>query len=40
LPKYLKSLDKETYVTRGYKASDPRLLELIIDVGVGSVTIE
>ncbi len=39
-PKYLKSLDKETYVTRGYKASDPRLLELILDVGVGSVTIE
>ena len=39
-PKYLKSIDKETYVTRGYKASDPRLLELILDVGVGSVTIE
>jgi hypothetical protein len=40
LPKYLKSVDKDTYITRGYKASDPRLLELIIDVGVGSVTIE
>lgn len=40
LPKYLKSIDKETYVTRGYKPSDPRLLELIIDMGVGSVTVE
>lgn len=39
-PKYLKAIDKETYVTRGYKSSDPRLLELILDVGVGSVTIE
>ncbi len=39
-PKYLKSIDKETYVTKGYKASDPKLLELILDVGVGSVTVE
>ncbi|WP_232825712.1 hypothetical protein [Algoriphagus litoralis] len=39
-PKYLKSIDKETYVTRGYKPSDPKLLELILDVGVGSVTVE
>lgn len=39
-PKYLKAVDKETYVTKGYKASDPRLLELILDVGVGSITIE
>ncbi|MFL0684549.1 MAG: hypothetical protein ACK4SF_10580 [Algoriphagus aquaeductus] len=40
LPKYLKSLDKETYVTKGFSASDPRLLELILDVGVGSITVE
>ncbi|GMQ27267.1 hypothetical protein Aoki45_39500 [Algoriphagus sp. oki45] len=40
LPKYLKSLDKGVYVTKGFSASDPRLLEMIIDVGVGSVTIE
>ncbi|WP_026966389.1 hypothetical protein [Algoriphagus terrigena] len=39
-PKHLRSIDKETYVTKGYKASDPRLLELILDVGVGSITIE
>ena len=39
-PKYLKSIDKDTYVTKGFKASDPRLLELILDVGVGSITIE
>ena len=39
-PKYLKAIDKETYVTKGYKPSDPKLLELILDVGVGSVTVE
>ncbi len=39
-PKHLRSIDKETYVTKGYKASEPRLLELILDVGVGSITIE
>ncbi len=39
-PKYLRSIDKETYVTKGYKPSDPKLLELILDVGVGSVTVE
>lgn len=39
-PKYLKSVDKGVYVTKGYKASDPRLLDLILDVGVGSITIE
>lgn len=39
-PKYLKSIDKETYVTKGYKPSDPKLLELILDVGVGSITVE
>jgi hypothetical protein len=39
-PKYLKSIDSETYVTKGYKASDPKLLELILDVGMGSVTVE
>lgn len=39
-PKYLKAIDKDTYVTRGYNATDPRLLELILDVGVGSVTVE
>lgn len=40
LPKYLKVLEKGTYVTKGYNASDPRLMELIIDVGVGSLTVE
>ncbi|WP_245693226.1 hypothetical protein [Algoriphagus alkaliphilus] len=39
-PKYLKSIDSQTYVTRGYKASDPKLLELILDVGMGSLTVE
>lgn len=40
LPKYFKALDGDTYVTRGYKESDPRRIELTIDVGVGSITIE
>tara|TARA_R110002072_G_scaffold146492_1_gene293406 strand:+ start:60319 stop:61176 length:858 start_codon:yes stop_codon:yes gene_type:complete len=40
LPKYLKSLEKGTYVTKGYDATDPRLMELIIDVGVGSLVVE
>ncbi|WP_268035671.1 hypothetical protein [Algoriphagus sp. PAP.12] len=40
IPKYLRSLDKETYVTRGYKENDPKLLDLIIDVGVGSLKVE
>ena len=40
LPKYLKSLDDNTFVTKGYKISDPSLLELTIDVGVGSITVE
>jgi len=40
LPKYLKELEDNIYVTKGYKESDPRLLNLIIDVGVGSITVE
>lgn len=40
LPKYLKALDDNIYVTKGYKESDPRLLDLTINVGVGSITIE
>lgn len=40
LPKYLKTLEKGIYVTKGYDANDPRLMELILDVGVGSLTVE
>lgn len=40
LPKYLRALDNETYITKGFNPSDPRLLELVLDVGVGSVTVE
>jgi len=40
IPKYLKALDSDTYVTKGYKESDPRRIELTIDVGVGSITID
>lgn len=40
LPKYFKALDSETYVTRGYKETDPKRIELTIDVGVGSITVQ
>ncbi|TXD75682.1 hypothetical protein ESW18_19675 [Algoriphagus ratkowskyi] len=40
LPKYLKTLEKGVYITKGYDAADPRLMELILDVGVGSLTVE
>lgn len=40
LPDYLRALGEDTFVTRGYSASDPRLLEFILDVGVGAITIE
>jgi len=40
VPEYLRALGDDVYVTKGYAASDPRLLEFVLDVGVGSITIE
>lgn len=40
LPKSLRSLEKGIYVSKGYNPNDPKLLELIVDVGVGALTIE
>lgn len=40
LPDYLIALGDDTYITKGYSLSDPKLLEFILDVGVGSVTVE
>lgn len=40
LPNSLRNLEKGIYLSKGYNATDPRLLELILDVGVGSLTIE
>lgn len=40
IPKYLKAIDDETYVSKGYNASNSNFLDLILDVGVGSITIE
>jgi hypothetical protein len=40
VPDYLRALGGDIFVTDGYAASDPRLLEFILDVGVGSLTIE
>jgi len=40
IPEYLRAIGEDVYVTKGYAASDPRLLEFVLDVGVGSITIE
>lgn len=40
LPKYLKAIDEETYVSKGYNPSNSNFLDLLLDVGVGSITIE
>lgn len=40
LPKFLKAQDDDTYITKGYSPNDPRLLELTLDVGVGSIVID
>ena len=40
IPDYLRAIGEDTFVTKGYSASDPRLLESILDVGVGAVTVE
>ena len=40
LPDYLRAIGEDTFVTKGYSASDPRLLEFVLDVGVGSITVE
>ncbi len=40
VPEHLRAIGEDVFVTKGYTASDPRLLEIILDVGVGSITIE
>jgi len=40
IPDYLRAIGEDTFVTKGYSASDPRLLEFVLDVGVGAVTVE
>ncbi|MFC3879200.1 hypothetical protein ACFOSV_03390 [Algoriphagus namhaensis] len=40
IPKFLKAQDDDIYITKGYSANDPRLLELTLDVGVGSIVID
>ncbi|MHA7131651.1 hypothetical protein [Algoriphagus namhaensis] len=40
IPKFLKVQDDDTYITKGYSPNDPRLLELTLDVGVGSIVID
>lgn len=40
IPKYLKSVEKGVYVTKGFKSTSSNFLDVIIDVGVGSVTVE
>lgn len=40
LPNTLKALEKGVYVSKGYSSSNPKLLELILDVGVGALTVD
>ena len=40
VPDFLRAIGEDVFVTKGYAASDPRLLEFILDVGVGALTIE
>lgn len=40
VPEHLRAIGEDVFVTKGYTASDPRLLEIVLDVGVGSITIE
>jgi hypothetical protein len=40
LPKYLKDIGNKTYVSKSYRQDAPDLLELTIDVSVGSVTVK
>jgi hypothetical protein len=40
VPDYLKAIGEDTFVTKGFSASDPRLLEFVLDVGVGAITVE
>lgn len=40
IPEYLRAVGEDVFVTKGYTASDPRLLEFILDVGVGTLTIK
>jgi hypothetical protein len=40
LPEHLRAIGEDVFVTKGYSANDPRLLEFVLDVGVGAITIE
>ncbi len=40
IPEYLRAIGEDVFVTKGYSPTDPRLLEFVLDVGVGSITIE
>ena len=40
LPKFLKAIDEETYVSVGYNPLVTDFLDLVLDVGVGSITVE
>lgn len=40
IPKYLKAIDEETYVSKAYNPSNSNFLDLVLDVGVGSITVE
>jgi len=40
LPDYLRAMGGDIFVSKGYVANHPALLDFVLDVGVGAVTIE
>jgi len=40
IPKYLKDLGNDTYVSKAYRENSENLMSFTIDVSVGSVTIK
>jgi hypothetical protein len=40
IPRYFKEIENGIFVSKGYSSENPKLLDLILDVGVGSITVE
>lgn len=40
IPRYFKEIEDGVFVTKGYSSTNPKLLDFILDVGVGSITVE
>jgi len=40
IPRYFKEIETGVFVTKGYSSTNPKVLDFILDVGVGSITVE